>query len=77
MYMSDHLRKRSMPVDLKQAAQIKGSQTSPLDEKLKYANPHLNVKDISPKFTLVCFAFLPSPQHLDQIQFQTIHLHDI
>jgi len=37
--MSDHLRKRSMLVDLKQAAQIKGSQTSPLDEKLEYANP--------------------------------------
>jgi hypothetical protein len=42
-----------MPIDLKQAAQIKGSQTSPLDEKLEYANPHLNVKDISPKVTLV------------------------
>jgi hypothetical protein len=76
MYMSDHLRKRSMPVDLKQAAQIKGSQTSLLDEKLEYANPHLNVKDISPKVTLVCFKFLPSA-HLDQIHFQTIPLHDV
>jgi len=37
--MSDHIRKRSMLVDLKQAAQIKGPQTSPLDEKLEYANP--------------------------------------
>ena len=64
-----------MTVDLKQAAQIKGSQTSSLDEKLEYANPNLNVKDNSPKVTLVCFAFLPSA-HLDQIHFQAIPLHN-
>jgi hypothetical protein len=75
--MSDHLRKRSMSIDLKQAAQNKGSQTSPLDEKLEYANPHLNVKDISPKVTLVYFKFLPSAHHLDQIHFQVIPLHDV
>jgi hypothetical protein len=66
-----------MSVGQRQAVEIEGSQTSPLDEKLEYANPYLEVKDISPKVTPMCFTFLPSAQDLDQIRFQAEPLHHV
>jgi hypothetical protein len=66
-----------MSAEQRHAVEIEGSQTSPLDEKLEYASPCLEEKDISPEVTLLCFTFLRSAQHLDQIHFPAESLHHV